>query len=161
MRTLTEIKKIKNDILEFDYIERKKENRLVVRVRVVGICATVAVVHHPPFFEAINQVNQVRILFRLADERRFQQFLGRWSLLISHVNPISNIRQKSLKKTKGKIYIFRIFIETSLDKFLELFRIIARQLWRIVLWDKEKDSHWMQIRIGWLPFGKFDSRDAQ
>ena len=37
------------------------------------------------FFEAINQVNQVRILFRLADERRFQQFLGRWSLLYKSI----------------------------------------------------------------------------
>jgi hypothetical protein len=37
-------------------------------------------VHHPPFFEAVNQVDQVGILFGLADERRFQQLLGRWPL---------------------------------------------------------------------------------
>lgn len=58
-------------------------------------------------------------------------------------------------------YIFWIFIETSFDKLLKLFGVIARQLRRIVLWDEEEDAHGMQIGIGWLPFGKFDSRDAQ
>jgi hypothetical protein len=58
-------------------------------------------------------------------------------------------------------YIFWIFIETSFDKLLKLLGVIARQLRRIVLWDEEEDAHGMQIGIGWLPFGKFDSRDAQ
>ncbi len=58
-------------------------------------------------------------------------------------------------------YVFGIFVETGLDKLLKLFRIVARQLRRVILWDEEKDAHGMQVGIGRLPFGQLDGRDAQ
>lgn len=47
-----------------------------LRVGIVGIGATVAIVHHSPFLEAVNQVDQVGILFGLANEGRFQKLFG-------------------------------------------------------------------------------------
>lgn len=49
------------------------DKRLInLRIGIVGIGATVAIVHHPPFLVAVNQIDQVRILLGLADEGRFQ-----------------------------------------------------------------------------------------
>ena len=50
--------------------------RVSLRVWIVGIGAAVAIVHHPPLLEAVNQVDQIRIFLRLADKGRFQQLFG-------------------------------------------------------------------------------------
>ena len=44
-----------------------------------------------------------------------------------------------------------ILVQASFHELLELLREVAGQLGRVVLRDQEKDSHWMQIRIGRLP----------
>ena len=44
-----------------------------------------------------------------------------------------------------------ILVQASFHELLELLREVAGQLGRVVLRDQEKDSHWMQIRVGRLP----------
>jgi hypothetical protein len=59
------------------FVLSRRQKNADVRVGVVGIGAAIAVVHHLPLLVAVDQINEVRILFGLPDERRLQQFLGR------------------------------------------------------------------------------------
>lgn len=68
-----------------------------------------------------------------------------------------NTYYKSVKYT----HILRILVKARLDELLELARVVARQLRRVVLGDEEEYAHGMQLRVGRLALGKLDGRDAQ
>lgn len=64
-------------------------------------------------------------------------------------------------KTNTPTHIFRILVQASLDEILELFRIAACQLRRVVLRYQKEHPHRMQLRVGGFAFGQLDRCDAQ
>ena len=74
----------------------------------------------------VYQVHQVWILLGFLDEGVSHQFFSTRSVL-------------------------RILVQASFHKLLELLGEVAGQLGWVVFRDQEKDSHWMQIRVRWLP----------
>ena len=74
----------------------------------------------------VYQVHQVWILLGFLDEGVSHQFFSTRSVLW-------------------------ILVQASLHKLLELLGEVAGQLGWVVFRDQEKDSHWVQIRVRWLP----------
>ena len=58
-------------------------------------------------------------------------------------------------------YIFRILVQTGLNKLFELFGEIPRQLWRVVLGDQEENPHWMEVGVRWFSFSELYCSDSQ
>lgn len=67
------------------------------------------------------------------------------------------MRRRPCRRT----YIFRVLIETRLDELLELFGVIACELGRVVLGNKEENPHRVQLAIRWLALRQLNRRDAQ
>lgn len=58
-------------------------------------------------------------------------------------------------------YEGRVFVETGLGELFEALGEIATQRRRGRLGNMEEHSHWMHVRVGRLPLGQLDGRDAQ
>jgi hypothetical protein len=56
------------------------------------------------------------------------------------------------KMTSGT-YIVWVFVKTGLNKVLKVLGVGACQLWWIVFWNEEENSHRVQLGIWWLSFG--------
>ena len=58
-------------------------------------------------------------------------------------------------------YIFRILVQTGLNKLFKLFGEIPRKLWGVVLGDQEENSHWMKVGVRWFSFSQLYCSDSQ
>ena len=70
-------------------------------------------------------------------------------------------KSNSHNNTAIVAYILGILIETGVNELLELFTIIAGELWRIIFWYEEEHSHWVQVAVWGFALCQLYCSDAQ
>lgn len=58
-------------------------------------------------------------------------------------------------------HVLRVLIEASSNELFEGSRVVPCQFWRVVLWDKEEHTHWVEIGMRGLPLCQLNRCDAK